>query len=141
MTRSCWMAAGSHWQNILTVSEAFDKNGQKNLAGKTRKRQAMNAEQRKKYKAVKQKLSSVQLVIKKDLKDGKMPRQKDINQFVAMSEEMDSLNSPEWQESGAEYMKIIEEFKKAAMSENPQLLMDIFQKLMDSKAACHSLFR
>ncbi len=101
----------------------------------------MNEEQRKQYKAVKQNLSSIQLVIKKDLKEGKVPRQEDINQFVTISEEMQSLGAPEWRESMTSYMNIIEEFKRAAMSEDLQLLTEVFQKLMDSKAACHKLFR
>ncbi|PIE64101.1 MAG: hypothetical protein CSA26_09895 [Desulfobacterales bacterium] len=101
----------------------------------------MNDEQGKQYRAVKQNLSSIQLVIKKDLKEGRVPRQEDIYQFIAISEEMDSLSAPEWGESMAEYMVVLEAFKKAVTYRDSDLLMEKFQKLMDSKVACHKKFR
>lgn len=101
----------------------------------------MNEEQKNQYKAVKQNLSSIQLKIKNDLKAGNFPRLEDTDQFIAITEEMNSLSAIEWSEAMDKFMKLVEEFKETVKSQNQQLLQDTFQKLLDSKASCHKKFR
>ncbi len=101
----------------------------------------MNAEQRERYKSVKQNLSLIQLKIKKDLKAGIFPVAEDTDLFISTSEEMKSLSGSEWRESMDNYMHVLAEFQKAINSQNQQAVQENFQRLLDSKVACHKKFR
>jgi len=101
----------------------------------------MNNKQQNEFKTVKQHLSTIQLVIKKDLKDGQLPRVEDADQFTEISDEMDRLCQNEWRTAMDDYMVRLEQFQTAMKGRDLQAIKDAFQRLLDCKASCHKKFR
>ena len=102
---------------------------------------ATNKQQQDGFKSVKQRLSAAQLVIKKDLKDGRPPRMGDADQFIAISREMDRLCQHEWRAAMDRYIDQLEQFETALKSGDLQAIEDAFHELIESKNACHKEFR
>ena len=98
-------------------------------------------QQNDEFKSVKQRLSAIQLVIKKDLKDGRLPRVDDVDHFIATSKEMDHLCRNEWRVAMDDYMDRLVQFETAIKSGELHVIEDAFLKLLDSKKACHTRFR
>lgn len=101
----------------------------------------MNKKQLNEFKSVKQRLSKIQLVIKKDLKDGQLPRVEDADQFTEISDEMENLCLYEWRATMDDYMVRLEQFQTAMKGRDLQAIKDTFQSLLDCKASCHKKFR
>jgi len=101
----------------------------------------MNKKQQDEFKSVKQRLSTIQLTIKKDLKGGRLPQVKDAEQFTSISDEMDRLCQNEWRPAMDDYMDQLGQFKTAVKSGDLQAIENAFQKLLDDKASCHKKFR
>ena len=93
------------------------------------------------FKSVKQSLSAIQLVIKKELKDGRLPRVDDVNRFIATSREMDRLCQNEWRLAMNDYMDQLLQFETAIKNGELHVIEGAFHKLLDSKKACHTRFR
>jgi XXXCH domain-containing protein len=102
---------------------------------------AMNQQQQNAFKSVKQRLSAIQLVIKKDLKDGQLPRVEDADQFSEISDEMDHLCQKEWRAAMDDYKARLGQFQTAMEGKDLQAIKDAFQRLLDCKASCHKKFR
>ena len=101
----------------------------------------MNKKQQNEFKSVKQRLSKIQLIIKKDLKDGKLPRVEDADQFAEISEEMERLCQNEWRMTMDDYMLRLEQFQTAMKGRELQAIKEAFQGLLDCKVSCHKNFR
>lgn len=101
----------------------------------------MNEKQQNEFKSVKQRLSKIQLVIKKDLKDGRLPRVADADQFMATSHEMNRICQNEWQATMDDYMERLGQFHAAMKGGDLHTIKDAFQRLIDCKASCHKKFR
>lgn len=101
----------------------------------------MNKKQQNEFKSVKQRLSKIQLVIKKDLKDDKLPGLEDAEQFIEISAEMDRLCQNEWRMTMDDYMLRLEHFQTAMKGRDLQTIKEAFQGLLDGKVSCHKKFR
>jgi len=73
----------------------------------------MDEQRKKQFKDVKQRLSKIQLVRKKDLADGRPPQAADADHFVAVSREMDRLCLDAWRTEMDRYMNRVEQFQEA----------------------------
>ena len=100
-----------------------------------------NKHQQDDFKSVKQRLSAIQLVIKKDLKDGLLPRVDDADHFIAASREMDRLCQNEWRAAMDSYIDRLEQFETVMKNGELQAIEDAFHDLLDCKNACHKDFR
>ena len=100
-----------------------------------------NKQQQGEFKSVKQRLSAIQLVIKKDLKDGWLPRVDDVDHFIATSREMDRLCLNEWRVAMDKYINRLEQFETAMKNGELQAIEDTFHELLDCKNTCHKGFR
>ena len=101
----------------------------------------MNKQQQDEFKSVKQRLSAIQLVIKKDLKDGRLPRVDDVDHFIATSREMDCLCLNEWRVAMDKYIDQLKQFETAMKNGEQQAIEDAFHELLERKNACHKGFR
>ena len=101
----------------------------------------MNKKQQSEFKAIKQRLSTIQLVIKKDIKEGRIPRSEDVDQFIAISGEMNSDCQGEWREAMDDYLEHLAQFRTAVTDRDLQIIETCFKNLLDRKASCHKLFR
>ena len=101
----------------------------------------INKEQQDEFKSVKQRLSTIQLAIKKDLKDGQLPQVEDIDQFTATSDEMNRLCQDEWRMAMDYYMDRLGLFQTAVKGRDLQAIEDAFQGLLDCKVSCHKEYR
>lgn len=101
----------------------------------------INKEQQDEFKSVKQRLSTIQLAIKKDLKAGQLPQLEDVEQFIATSDKMDRLGQNEWRTSMDDYMDRVRQFQTAMKGRDLQAIEDAFQGLLDCKVSCHKEFR
>jgi XXXCH domain-containing protein len=100
-----------------------------------------NKQQQDEFKSVKQRLSAIQLVIKKDLKDGRLPRVDDVDHFIATSREMDRLCLNEWRVAMDKYIDQLKQFETAMKNGEQQAIEDAFHELLECKNACHKGFR
>jgi XXXCH domain-containing protein len=100
-----------------------------------------NKQQQDEFKSVKQRLSAIQLIIKKDLKEGRLPRVDDLDQFIATSREMDRLCQYEWRAAMDNYIDRLEQFETAMKNGELQAIEDAFHELLDRKNVCHKDFR
>lgn len=101
----------------------------------------MNQQQQDEFKSVKQRLSAIQLVIKKDLKGGRFPRVDDVDHFIATYREMDRLCLNEWRVAIDKYIDRIKPFEIAMKNGELQAIDDAFHELLECKNACHKGFR
>ena len=101
----------------------------------------MDEQRKKQFKDVKQRLSKIQLVIKKDLTDVRIPQAADADDFIAISREMDLLCLDEWRMEMDSYVKRIEQFQVALQKVDLQAIDDAFHELLDCKVSCHKQFR
>jgi XXXCH domain-containing protein len=101
----------------------------------------MDKHQLDEFKSVKQSLSAIQLIIKKGLKDGRLPRMEDVDRFIATSREMERLCKIEWRVAMDDYMDRLVQFEIAIKNGELHVIEDAFHKLLDSKKACHTRFR
>ncbi|MBW1635092.1 MAG: GAK system XXXCH domain-containing protein [Deltaproteobacteria bacterium] len=101
----------------------------------------MNKKQQSEFKAIKQRLSTIQLVIKKDIKEGRIPSSEDTDQFIAISGEMDSSCQDEWREAMDDYLEHLAQFRTAVADSDLQAVETCFKDLLDCKASGHKLFR
>ena len=97
--------------------------------------------QQDEFKLIKQRLSAIQLVIKKDLKEGRHPPKDDADRFIEISSEMDRLCENEWRVAMNRYIDRLEEFKIAMKSGDLQVIENTFHELIECKNACHQEFR
>ncbi len=102
---------------------------------------AINKKQQDEFKSVKQRLSTIQLAIKKDLKDGQIPQMEDVDQFTAISDEMDRLCQNEWRTAMDDYMDRLGQFQTVMKGRDLQAIEDAFQGLLGCKVSCHKKFR
>ena len=102
---------------------------------------ATENQQQDEFKSVKQRLSAIQLVIKKDFKDGRLPQMDDVHRFIETSREMDRLCRSQWRASMDSYIDRLESFEKAMDSGELQTIEDAFHELIDRKETCHKEFR
>ena len=93
------------------------------------------------FKSAKQRLSAIPIVIKKDTKNGQIPRLEDVNRFVAESNEMNRLCQTEWRTAMDEYMVRLGNFQAAIKQKERQAIKAAFQRLLDCKVHCHKKFR
>ena len=93
------------------------------------------------FKSVKQRLSAVQLVIKKHLKSGQLPRGDDAELFIATSREMDRLCEKPWRAEMDNYMDRLAEFETAMKQNDLQAVDHVFHELIGCKNGCHKEFR
>jgi XXXCH domain-containing protein len=100
-----------------------------------------NKHQQDEFKLVKQRLSAIQLIIKKDLKEGRLPRADDLDHFIATSREMDRLCQYEWRVAMDNYNDRLEQFETAMKNGELQAIKDAFHELLDCKNVCHKGFR
>ena len=98
-------------------------------------------QQQDEFKSVKQRLSAIQLVIKKDLKDGRLPRVDDLNHFIVTSREMDRLCQNEWRVEMDNYMDRLDQLETAMKNDELQAIENAFHRFLDCKKACHKEFR
>lgn len=101
----------------------------------------INKKQQDEFKSVKQRLSTIQLAIKKDLKDGQLPQVEDVDRFTATSDEMDRLCQNEWRAAMDDYMDRLGQFQIVMKGRDLQAIKDAFQELLDCKVSCHKQFR
>ena len=101
----------------------------------------MNKQQQDEFKSVKQRLSAIQLVIKKDLKENRLPRVDDLDHFIATSREMDRLCQDEWRIAMDKYIDRLEQFETAIKKGELQTIESAFHELLDCKNVCHKEFR
>lgn len=101
----------------------------------------INKKQQDEFKSVKQRLSTIQLAIKKDLKDGQLPQAEDVDQFTATSDEMSRLCQNEWRAPMDDYMDRLGQFQIVMKDRDLQAIKDAFQELLDCKVSCHKKFR
>ena len=102
---------------------------------------ATNKGQQDEFRSVKQRLSAIQLVIKKDISDGRLPRVDDVDNFIATSREMDRLCQNEWRVAMDKFIDRLEQFGNAMKNGELQAIEDAFYELLDCKNACHKEFR
>ena len=102
---------------------------------------ATNKKQQDEFSRVKLRLSAIQLVIKKDLKDGRLPGTDDANRFIAASREMDQLCQNPWRAAMDSYIDRLKQFETALNSGEFQAVDEAFHELIDCKEACHKEFR
>ena len=100
-----------------------------------------NKQQQDEFKSVKQRLSAIQLVIKKDLKDGRLPRVDNADHFIATSGEFGRLCQNEWRVAMDNYIDRLEQFETAMKNGKLQEIEGAFHGLLDCKNACHKEFR
>jgi XXXCH domain-containing protein len=100
-----------------------------------------NKQQQEKFKSVKQRLSAIQLVIKKDLKEGRLPVVEDLDHFVETSRQMDRLCQEEWRIAMDKYIDWLEQFETAIKKGELQAIESTFHELLDCKNICHKEFR
>jgi XXXCH domain-containing protein len=100
-----------------------------------------NKKQQDEFKSVKQRLSAIQLVIKKDLKEGRLPMVDDLDHFIATSREMDRLCQSEWRLAMDNYIDRLEQFETAMKKGELPAIEDAFHELLDCKNVCHKEFR
>ena len=100
-----------------------------------------NKKQQDEFKSVKQRLSKIQLAIKKDLKNGQLPQAGDVDQFTATSDEMDRLCQNEWRTPMDDYMNRLGQFQTVMKGRDLQAIEEAFQGLLDCKVSCHKEFR
>ena len=93
------------------------------------------------FSTVKQNLSAQQKILKTALDDGRLPQEKEVAEFAALSEKMESLCDPEWRSTIDAYMNQLEKFQAAVTDGNPQSASDRFQELLDRKISCHKTYR
>ena len=101
----------------------------------------MDEQRQKQFADVKQRLSKVQLILKKDLKKGRIPAAEDADDFIAVSREMDRLCLDEWRAEMDSYMNRVEQLKEAMQKGDLQAVDDAFHGLLDGKVSCHKQFR
>ena len=101
----------------------------------------IDKKQQDKFKSVKQRLSTIQLAIKKDLKNSQLPQVDDVEQFTATSDEMDSLCPNELRTPMDDYMDRLGQFQTVMKGRDLQAIEDAFQGLLDCKVSCHKEFR
>ena len=97
--------------------------------------------QKHEFKKVKRRLSAIQKMIKMDLKENQLPRTNDTSDFVATSEEMDTLCPKEWRVAMNKYMEQLKTFQAAMANGDQMAAGEAFQKILDSKVSCHKEFR
>ncbi len=97
--------------------------------------------QQDEFKSVKQRLSAIQLAIKKELKNGRLPRTDDVKRFIATSAEMDQLCEVSWRAAMDSYIDRLKQLETAINSGELQAIDDAFHELIDRKEACHKQFR
>ena len=102
---------------------------------------AKNKQQQEKFKSVKQRLSAIQLVIKKDLKEGRLPVVDDLDHFIETSRQMDRLCQDEWRVAMNNYINRLEQFETAIKKGELQASESAFHELVDCKNVCHKEFR
>ena len=100
-----------------------------------------NKQQRDEFASVKQRLSAVQLVIKKSLKDGQLPMADDVDRFIATSREMNTLCKNEWRAAMDKYIDRLAQFEAAIENGERQAVDDAFHELIECKNTCHREFR
>jgi XXXCH domain-containing protein len=100
-----------------------------------------NKKHQDEFKSVKQRLSAIQLVIKRELKDGRLPRVDDVDHFIATSREMERLCQNEWRVAMDNYIDRLEVFGNAINNGELQAIENAFHELLDCKNACHKEFR
>ena len=93
------------------------------------------------FTTVKQNLSAQQKILKTALDDGRLPEEKKVAEFAAISREMEHLCEPDWQAAIEAYMDRLEKFQAAVADGNPQSAGDRFQELIDRKISCHKEYR
>lgn len=101
----------------------------------------MGEQQKHAFKQVKRRLSAIQKMLKMDLKDDQLPRAKDVSDFVAASEEMETFCPKAWRKAMDRYMDRLRQFQTAMAGRDLQTITDVFQKVVDGKVACHKEFR
>jgi len=101
----------------------------------------MNKEQLSEFKSVKQRLSTLHLVIKKDFKNDQLPSRADTEQFIAISAEMNSLCQEKWRTTMDDYIDLLTRFQNSVKGKDLQAAQDGFHSLLDRKATCHKKYR
>jgi len=101
----------------------------------------MDEQRKKQFKDVKQRLSKIQLIIKQDLKDGRIPQTADADHFIAVSREMNLLCLDEWRTEMESYMNRVEQFQGTLQKADLQGIDNAFHELLDCKVSCHNQFR
>lgn len=100
-----------------------------------------NKQQQEEFKSVKQRLSAIQLIIKKDLKQSRLPREDDLDHFIETSREMDRLCQDEWRVAMDNYVDRLEQFETTIKKGELQTIENAFHELLDCKNVCHKEFR
>ena len=93
------------------------------------------------FSTVKQNLSAQQKILKTALDDGRLPKEKEVAEFAALSEKMESLCDPEWRSAIDAYMNQLEKFQAAMAGGNSQATRDQYQELLNCKISCHKTYR
>jgi len=101
----------------------------------------MDKKQQDEFKSVKQRLSKIQLVIKKELKEDRLPAAADTEQFMSISDEMNNLCHEKWRKTMDDYMVLLGQFQTAIRGGDLQRAQDGFHRLLDGKASCHKKYR
>lgn len=101
----------------------------------------MNKQQRDELKSVKQRLSAIQLVIKKSIKDGQLPQMADSDHFMTTSKQFDRLCPNEWRTAMDAFMDRLGQFQISMEGGNLEEIDEAFHGLLDCKVSCHKEFR
>ena len=101
----------------------------------------MSKQQQDEYKLAKQRLSSIQKLIKQALKDDRLPQTDDAARFIAASKEVEQLSYHTWKTAMDDYMKRLAQFQTAMEGRDLSKIKDAFQGLLDCKISCHKAFR
>jgi XXXCH domain-containing protein len=94
-----------------------------------------------KFKEIKQRLSKQQKILKTALDDGRLPDEKEVAEFVAISRQMERSGEPGWRAAMDAYMSHLKRFQKTTADGNPQAAGDAFEDLLKCKISCHKEFR
>ena len=100
-----------------------------------------NEKRKDAFSSLKQRLSAIQLVLKKDFAEGRVPQTEDADKFIAISEEMHRSCQADWRAAMDRYMGWLAQFKTAMRKGERTVIEDAFHELIECKNACHKSFR
>ena len=93
------------------------------------------------FKTIKKRLAKEFKTLQNAVRDGNIPPEKDLAEFVKDSERMAEFAEPEWQDAMNEYMDHLANLQRAAAANQLEVVEHELRDLAARWAACHRDFK
>jgi len=93
------------------------------------------------FKTIKNRLAKEFKALKNAVRDGRIPSEEDLAEFVKDSEKMAEFAEPEWQDAMNEYMDHLANLQRAASAGQLEVVEHELRDLAARWAACHRDFK